>query len=208
MNNLTMDSSDFDQLLDRARSGDEQAFAAIYRDVQPRLLRYLRVQAPERAEDAAADTWYEVARAIGQFVGDQSGFRAWVFTVARHRLVDGIRRDTRRPLQLVDDDALLERLAQRTGAPVAESADAAASLEQQEATRRAVALVRTLPPDQAEVVLLRVVAGLEPAEVAELLGKPVGHVRVLSHRGLRRLARTVAQAPRTTPSGRPGRAQV
>ena len=76
--------------------------------------------------------------------------------------------------------------------------------EAREATRRAVALVRTLPPDQAEVVLLRVVAGLEVAEVAELLGRSTGSVRVLSHRGLRRLAGTLAAArdSAAAPSGR------
>jgi RNA polymerase sigma-70 factor (ECF subfamily) len=55
-------------------------------------------------------------------------------------------------------------------------------------SRAAVALIATLPPDQAEVVLLRVVAGLEVAEVAAITGKRPGHVRVLAHRALRRLA--------------------
>jgi RNA polymerase sigma-70 factor (ECF subfamily) len=199
-----MDDPGFDALLDRARSGDESAFAAIYRDLQPRLLRYLQVQAPDRAEDAAADTWLEVARSVGAFTGDESGFRSWVFTIARSRLVDGIRRDARRPVRLVDEVYELEVLAGQGDS--AESSDVGAQVEQEEATSRAIALVRTLPPDQAEVVLLRVVAGLDPAEVAALLGKSVGSVRVLAHRGLRRLARTLAaNEPQTAPSGGPHR---
>ncbi len=195
-----MDVPGFDVLLDRARSGDEDAFAALYRDLQPRLLRYLQVQAPDRAEDAAADTWLEVARSLGSFTGDESGFRSWVFTIARSRLVDGFRRDARRPVRLVDEEYELELLAGQ--GDVDESDHVGARVEEEEATRRAIALVRTLPPDQAEVVLLRVVAGLEPGEVATLLGKSVGSVRVLSHRGLRRLARTLAAtAPQTAPSG-------
>ena len=63
-------------------------------------------------------------------------------------------------------------------------------------TRAAVALIATLPPDQAEVVLLRVVAGLEVAEVAAITGKHPGNVRVLSHRALRRLAEVLGAAPR------------
>lgn len=211
MKNLTMEPAAFDDLLDRARSGDESAFAAIYRDLQPRLLRYLLVQAPDRAEDVAADTWYDVARALDQFDGGEAGFRSWVFTIARRRLVDGIRRDARRPLRLVDDDFELERLAGQAAASAVSAGgtdDAGASAEQEEATRRAIALVRTLPPDQAEVVLLRVVAGLEPAEVAELLGKSVGSVRVLAHRGLRRLARTLTAGAQTAPSGRHEREEV
>src|SRR6266511_3291378 len=56
------------------------------------------------------------------------------------------------------------------------------------ATRAARALIAELPPDQAEVVTLRVVAGLDVAQVAEIVGKRAGAVRVLAHRGLRRLA--------------------
>ena len=51
-----------------------------------------------------------------------------------------------------------------------------------------MALIATLPPDQAEVIMVRVVAGLDVAEVARMLGKRPGTVRVLAHRGLRRLA--------------------
>ncbi len=206
-----MDDPGFDALLDRVRSGDEAAFAAIYRDLQPRLLRYLQVQAPERAEDVASDTWLEVARSIGSFEGDEPGFRSWVFTIGRSRLVDGIRRDARRPVRLVDEAYELELLAGHWGNTG--TADVGAGVEEEEATRRAIALVRTLPPDQAEVVLLRVVAGLEPAEVAAMLGKSVGSVRVLSHRGLRRLARTLTatrvepQSP-VAPSGRPASEEV
>ena len=55
-------------------------------------------------------------------------------------------------------------------------------------TEQAVALIGSLPVDQAEVLLLRVVADLDVATVAAILGKRPGAVRVLAHRGLRRLA--------------------
>ena len=53
---------------------------------------------------------------------------------------------------------------------------------------RRKALVRALPADQAEVILLRTIAGLDVAQVAEVMGRRPGTVRVLQHRGLRRLA--------------------
>ena len=62
------------------------------------------------------------------------------------------------------------------------------------ATQRAIALVSTLPPLQAEVIMLRVVAGLDTEVMAELLGRSPGAVRVAAHRGLRRLARILANA--------------
>ena len=66
--------------------------------------------------------------------------------------------------------------------------DVAEDYEDDEATRRTLALVWKLPPAQAEVILLRVIAGLDFAHIARLLGKTPGAVRVLLHRGLRRLA--------------------
>ena len=181
-----MDTALLDALLDRARAGDESAFADVYREVQPRLLRYLQAQARDLAEDVAADTWLDVARAMPTFVGDSTAFRSWIFAIARNRLVDAVRRSARRPLHLVDDTAELEALASAVG-DVGD--DAGARTEAFEATQRAIAMIRTLPPDQAEVVLLRVLAELDPPDVALLVGKPVGHVRVLAHRGLRRLGR-------------------
>jgi RNA polymerase sigma-70 factor, ECF subfamily len=69
-------------------SGDEQAFAALWRDLQPAVLRYFRVTAGKVAEDLAADTWVSVIRSLGGFRGDERAFRSWVFTVARHRAID------------------------------------------------------------------------------------------------------------------------
>ena len=70
-----------------------------------------------------------------------------------------------------------------THAPAADDeAERGAALE------RALAMVQTLTPDQAEAVLLRIVADLGVAEVAEIMGRSEGAVRVLVHRGLKRLA--------------------
>jgi RNA polymerase sigma-70 factor (ECF subfamily) len=57
------------------------------------------------------------------------------------------------------------------------------------------ALVRRLPPDQADVIMLRVIAGLDTDRVAKALGKRPGTIRVLQHRGLRNLERLLGDAP-------------
>jgi len=72
--------------------------------------------------------------------------------------------------------------------------DPVAQVLEGRSTRAALALVAELPADQAEVVALRVLGGLEVAEVARIVGKRPGTVRVLAHRGLRRLARRVEAA--------------
>lgn len=165
-----------------AQAGADWAVAVLYRSLQPRLLRFLRAQAQiHDAEDIAAQTWLEVARALPRFVGDEDGFGAFVFTVARRRLADHRRAVRRRPLDLVGDDALLT-LAE--GGDTED--DALAHLGGEDAARR---LAELLPSDQADVVLLRVVGGLSVDQVAELLGRRPGTVRVLQHRALKRLAR-------------------
>ncbi|HWW44567.1 MAG TPA: sigma-70 family RNA polymerase sigma factor, partial [Acidimicrobiia bacterium] len=105
--------------------------------------------------------------------------RAWVFTIARNRMIDWCRQAER----VRATPVAAEELAAMPGAP-----DAATAAEEEMELEAALTLVRTLPPDQAEVILLRVVAGLDVARVAAIVGKRPGAVRVLQHRGLRRLA--------------------
>lgn len=163
-----------------AREGASWAVAALYREIQPRLVRYLRSREPAVADDVAAQVWLEVAGGLDKFEGTEDGFRAWVFTIARRRLIDARRRAGRRPTDpLVDQDFVA---TSPDGDP---EGSALAALEAQAAVDRIVA---ALTPDQAEVVLLRVLGGLPVGEVAGVLGKEPSAVRVLQHRALRRLA--------------------
>ena len=165
-----------------ALAGDEEAFRVLYRGVHPGLLRYLRVLVGDDADDVASETWLQVCRDLPTFSGDVQGFRAWCATVGRHRALDHVRRVRRRP-ETVHDDGWL--------ATVADRADTAAAATDALDTDRALALIATLPPDQAEAVLLRVVVGLDAISAARVLGKRPGAVRTAAYRGLRRLAETV-----------------
>jgi RNA polymerase sigma-70 factor (ECF subfamily) len=163
-----------------AREGASWAVAALYREIHPRLVRYLRSRETEVADDVAAQVWLEVAGGLDKFEGTEDGFRAWVFTIARRRLIDARRRAGRRPTDpLVDQDFVA---TSPDGDP---EGSALAALDAQAAVDRIVA---ALTPDQAEVVLLRVLGGLPVGEVAAVLGKQPSAVRVLQHRALRRLA--------------------
>jgi RNA polymerase sigma-70 factor, ECF subfamily len=176
---------DFVELLAAAQEGNDQAFSQLWRDGNPALLRYLRVIAPESAEDAAAETWIHVVRRLASFRGDEQAWRAWLFTTARRRVIDQARHRARRPERALEE-ALPGQL------PV--SPDAADLAIQHIGTRSAMALVAQLPPHQAEVILLRVVAGLDTETVARLVARTPGAVRVAAHRGLRRLAEILAEA--------------
>ncbi len=164
----------------RAQEGDEAAFAVAYRIVQPNLLGYLRGIVGDDAEDVASDAWLEIARDIGRFKGDGAGFRGWTATIARHRALDHLRRRRVRPQAVGTDQDVLE-----LPSPHNTPEQALESIS----TERALELVRGLPQDQAEAVLLRVVVGLDGPAAARVLGKRPGAVRTAAHRGLRRLAR-------------------
>ena len=171
------DDDDLFRALQAAQDGDEQGFATLWRALQPAVLRYLRVVVGDAAEDVASETWLQAARDLHRFSGDALAFRGWLFRIARHRGIDERRRAGRR----AEDPA-----ASTDAGPAAR--DAAAEVLEGTDTRWALGLIGTLPIDQAEAVLLRVVAGLDVSATAKVLGKRSGAVRVATMRGLRRLA--------------------
>ncbi len=179
--------ADLAEAVRAARDGDEEAFRVLFRAVQPGLLRYLRVLVGGRAEDAediASETWLQIARDLPGFRGDADGFRGWAATIARNRAMDHLRRLRRRPVA----DLPVEYLAELAAAEDTEGQVMAAV-----ATSDALALIASLPPDQAEAVLLRVVLGLDAESAAKVLGKRSGSVRMAAHRGLKRLAKMLEQ---------------
>src|SRR5580692_2768014 len=99
-------TEDFPRILAAAKKGDENSFAAIWMAYQPGLLRYLRVIGGQAADDLAADTWLQVTRKLTTFEGDDKAFRAWLYTIARHRHIDWRRQTTRRKESLVEVEVL------------------------------------------------------------------------------------------------------
>ncbi len=175
----------FSAVLTAAQQGNEAAFSQLWRDANPPLVRYLRVIAPEVAEDVAAETWVQVLRGLTGFRGNEQAWRAWLFTISRRKVIDEGRRKARHPaIQLSEVPPGLLPAA----------VDAADEALERLSTRSALAMLAALPPLQAEVILLRVVAGLNTEVVASLVGRSPGAVRVAAHRGLRQLAQIAAQA--------------
>lgn len=170
--------ADLGGALARARSGDEAGFLELWRQLQPRLLRFLRALNCDDPDDVASETWLQVVRDLPSFSGGEEDFRRWLFTVGRHRAIDHARARQRRPaipvpeLPTIADDELVEDQVLHAMS-----------------ARKAVTLLAALPADQAEAVALRVLAGLDTSAVAGILNKSPGAVRVALHRGLRSLAR-------------------
>jgi RNA polymerase sigma-70 factor, ECF subfamily len=172
---------EFDEALARARAGDEAGFLFLWDELQPRLLRYLQVLGCDDVDDVAGETWLQVIRDLHKFKkGGADEFRAWLFTIGRHRAIDAARSRNRfRDKVLVGEAVPAQPTA---GNPVEDEVLHGLS------TRRAVTLVAGLSRDQAEVVALRIIAGLDTDAVASILRKSPGAVRTALHRGLRALS--------------------
>jgi RNA polymerase sigma-70 factor, ECF subfamily len=173
----------FPKVLAAAADGDGAAFAALWRDSHPPLLRYLWVASGEAAEDLASDVWLDVARRLAKFKGNEPEFRGWLFTLARRKVIDKHRHEARHPESPTGDMEPLDRAASD------DTFDAAA---EGLSTTAALRLIASLPREQAEIIVLRVVVGLEAKEVARIVGKSPGAVRIAAHRALQTLGARLA----------------
>ncbi|MEY9910769.1 RNA polymerase sigma-70 factor (ECF subfamily) [Catenulispora sp. MAP12-49] len=176
---------DLDSALAAARRGEETGFAELWHALHPLLLRYLRAVVGDAAEDVASETWLQAAKDVRGYRGDAAGFRVWLFRVARHRALDELRKASRRK---EDNGDVAEYV---TDWPAPDDTERAAA--EREDTERALRLIARLPKDQAEAVLLRVVAGMDVAQTAKVLDKRDGAVRIAAMRGLKRLAAILAE---------------
>jgi RNA polymerase sigma-70 factor (ECF subfamily) len=167
-----------------ARQAAPWAWAAIYRELAPPVTGYLRASGAPDPEDLTAEVFLRVVQDLGRFDGDEAQFRSWVFVIAHHRLVDELRRLSRR----ADTTLLLESMygPRPSGNVESEAVDNLV-------TNEVAVIIKRCAPDQREVLLLRVVAGLTLAETAEVLGKTLGAVKALQRRGVAAIAREISR---------------
>jgi RNA polymerase sigma-70 factor (ECF subfamily) len=177
--------SSFADTLEAAQCGEEWGMTALWVELNPRLLRFLRVRHHDHVEDVASETWLRVNRNLRAFHGCEVEFRAWFFTIARCASIDWIRSIARRPAVIGGLDLVAE---------YASPDDPCAAILDTLDTDAALSLLALIPPSQSEVILLRVIAGLDAERVATIVGKSTGAVRVQQHRGLRHLAQLVSDA--------------
>ncbi|MET8677760.1 RNA polymerase sigma factor [Streptomyces sp. NPDC004647] len=181
------DEAELTAAVHAAQDGDEYAFRTVYRAVHPRLLGYVRTLVGEPdAEDVASEAWLQIARDLERFSGDADRFRGWAARIARNRALDHIRMRGRRPATGGDETELTDKPG---------DADTADEALEALGTGSTLRLIARLPQDQAEAVVLRVVVGLDAKSAAGVLGKRPGAVRTAAHRGLRRLAELLGEAP-------------
>jgi RNA polymerase sigma-70 factor (ECF subfamily) len=166
-----------EQLLDRARHGDAEAFAAVFEQFRPLLHRVAcRVVGVDDGEDVVMDTYIKAWKAIPRFRGD-AALRTWLCTATRNCALDHLRRRRRDDERLVRDDGLDEDetpLLDRVADPRAEGPDRRA--ERLDRGSEIAAALRQLSEEHRTALLLREVDGLSYKEIAAATGVGIGTV--------------------------------
>ena len=151
--------------------GDRDAFAQIVDRWQTRLINFFYRSTGNRAdaEDLAQETFIELNRVAARYQ-PRGTFRAFVFTLARRRLIDGYRKKARRPLEYVDPSEYFMQSQ-------AESSDQIREIE--EAFHCALA---ALPENQRNAILMLQQQGLSYNEIAQALNASVSAIKTWIHR--------------------------
>ncbi|MFC5503466.1 RNA polymerase sigma factor [Lysinimonas soli] len=154
-----------------------ERFAAVYRELSPRVLGYLRVHGVDDPESVTQDVFLALYPRLPAVTGGEDGVRTLTFSIAHARIVDFHRAAARRPgLVVLDPETDPRRV------PSAEDVHTALA-----EGRSTLALLERLGDDQREAVSLRIIAELSLAEAAEVMGRSVGAVKQLQRRGLEAL---------------------
>jgi RNA polymerase sigma-70 factor (ECF subfamily) len=178
-NHVDMDLAEFESILRAAQAGSEWAWSRLYAWLAADVRGYVRAKGARSPDDVLGEVFVQLARNIGTFDGDTTGFRSWAFMVAHHRVIDE-RRRRGSDRSIATEPAALPEESSRL--PVDAEVLTAMSADEIRAW-----LGRHLTEEQRTIVLLRVFAGLSVAEIGEALGKRPGAVRVAHHRALAKL---------------------
>jgi RNA polymerase sigma-70 factor (ECF subfamily) len=175
------DSRRMMDLVERAQSGEAEAFGRLYDQYSDTVYRYIyyRVGGRATAEDLTSETFLRALRRIGTFTWQGRDFGAWLVTIARNLVADHFK-SSRFRLEVTTGEMLdpneMERSPEES---VLESLSNSALLD----------AVRRLNPQQQECVTLRFLQGLSVAETARVMGKNEGAIKTLQYRAVRTLAR-------------------
>jgi RNA polymerase sigma factor (sigma-70 family) len=175
----------FDEVLAAAQTGEAWAFRVLWESLSPAVAGYLRAKGATDPDDLTSEVFLAAFTQLASFSGDEAALRGYVFTIARRRLVDDLRRRSRRGPQVEWTEETDQR---RTGSAEDVALDSLGSTRTRE-------LLDSLAPDQRDVLVLRIFGDLTVEQVAEALGKRPGAVKALQRRGLEALRKKVSADP-------------
>lgn len=168
-------SSEMESLLLRAKNGDEAAFTQLYNATFQKIFRYVffRVSHKEVAEDLTEDVFLKAFKNISTL--QSNSFEAWLYPIARNRVIDYYRSKKETvPLEAVEE--ILEYQSNLVDI-----------LHLQDQQKLLVKLLQELGEDQQSVIKLKFFEQLSNTEIASLLNKAEGTIRIIQFRALKKL---------------------
>lgn len=178
-----------EELMARFQAGDSAAMEEIFARFQKPLFNffYRMVSRRETAEDLVQETFLKLCRFGHTFCGSNAKFTTWLYSVAGNQCRDYLRHSARRPEMPVADleesytEDPVEIPAPAHDSPVEEH------LIRMEIRQELKSAIKSLPEKERTAIVLREYHGLEYKEIAEVLGCPIGSVKVLIFRARQRL---------------------
>lgn len=167
-------------LIMKAKSGEAEAFGLIYDHYLPKIYRFvlMKVSRKEEAEDITHQVFLKAWTGIeAHYSETDSPFSSWLYRIARNAVIDHYRRE--HPTLNIDDHEGSDELITRP--------DLDQQIDLASEVKNLLEAVRTLKETEQEVVMMRFVEDLPIKEVAKVVGKSEGAVKVIQHRALESL---------------------
>ena len=163
------------RLVEKAAGGDVEAYGELYSIYLARIYRYVFHQVRDKmiAEDVTEEVFVKAWKAIDTCRGREKTFLPWLYRIAQNHVIDNLRKRKKQPS--IEMEAVGE-----VGSPQPEVGE---DLERQELLK----VIAHLPQNQRQVIILKFIEGLDNPEIASIMGKSQGAVRVLQMRALARL---------------------
>ena len=180
---------DEQELVKRAKGGEAEAFGSLYDYYLPKIYRFvlLKVSHREEAEDLTHQTFLKALHNINQYDFRGHSFGSWLYRIARNAVIDRHRKSN--PVFSLDDLTLDIPARDRSPEELTESRiESEALLE----------AIRELKEIEQEVLLMRFVEELSTKEVARIVKKTEGAVKLIQHRALKNLAKILENGGKTT----------
>ncbi len=179
----TIDADELPMVVERARNQDPDAWEALYRHCRPRLFRYARrrLASDHEADDAVSEAFIRALAQIAGFTWQRAGFDAWMYGITRNVVLETHRRSSRRAA--ID----LRVQGEQRAHPVGSTENPGADLEAADERDLLLRALDRLQPNEREIIELRVIGGLSSDDIAVVLDKRPGAIRMAQSRALKRL---------------------